>query len=190
MVYHKIQPIFIDGQIQGVVCTLTCSVIKKSGNLRIYYKNSPDFDEYSDKTGGWERRHFEPLTEQEILILISSKQRMNNKQIAKRLGISYHTLMGINKQICEKLNVESMLQAVTYATDHLLLFNPNIEVSKKKKREEKCKKHRDKLTPEILQDIGTRLDSGQSNRFIAKETGVSEGTIRYAIKKGKVAYNA
>jgi DNA-binding NarL/FixJ family response regulator len=167
---------------------LTSSVIKRSGNLRIYYKNCPDFDEYSDKTEEWERHHFEPLTEQEIRILRFSKQRLTNKQIAEKLDISYYTLRHANMQICKKFHVETMLQAVIYATDHLLLFDHSM-VSKKNKKK-KCKKHRDKLTPEILQDIETRLNNGQSKNFIAKEIDVSEGTIRYAIKKGKVPYNS
>jgi DNA-binding CsgD family transcriptional regulator len=133
MVYHKIKPIFVDGQIRFSICMLTSSVIKRSGNLRIYYKNCPDFDEYSDKTGEWERRHFKPLTEQEIRILRFSKQRLTNKQIAEKLGISYFTLRHANMRICKKFDVETMLQAVIYATDHLLLFDPNFKNPKRTK---------------------------------------------------------
>jgi DNA-binding CsgD family transcriptional regulator len=168
MVYHKLNPIFVNGQIQFGICVLTCSVIPKSGNLRIYYKNSLYFDEYSDKSGEWERHQFEPLTEQELLILRFSKQRLNNKQIADKLGITYDTVRHAIRRICEKFHVETMVQAIIYATDHLLLFDPSLPIPKRNKKKKKCKK-RDKLTPKILQDIGIRLDRGQSVNSIAKK---------------------
>jgi transposase len=41
-----------------------------------------------------------------------------------------------------------------------------------------------KLTPERLERIQKALDAGKSNTAIAKMENVSEGSIRYAIKKG------
>lgn len=41
-----------------------------------------------------------------------------------------------------------------------------------------------KLLPAVLERIQAKLDKGQSNYSIAKEEGISEGSIRYAIGKG------
>jgi len=41
-----------------------------------------------------------------------------------------------------------------------------------------------KLTDDVLIKIQSKLDKGQSNVSIAKEEGITESAIRYAIKKG------
>lgn len=41
-----------------------------------------------------------------------------------------------------------------------------------------------KLLPHVLERIQGKLDTGQSNYSIAKEEGISEGSIRYAISMG------
>ena len=43
-----------------------------------------------------------------------------------------------------------------------------------------------KLTPKVLERIQIELDKGRSNSSIAKEEGLSEGSIRHAIKTGKL----
>lgn len=40
-----------------------------------------------------------------------------------------------------------------------------------------------KLLPDVLERIQEKLDKGQSNYSIAKEENISEGSIRYAIRK-------
>lgn len=41
-----------------------------------------------------------------------------------------------------------------------------------------------KLLPDVLERIQKELDKGRSNYSIAKQEGISEGSIRYAISKG------
>ena len=43
-----------------------------------------------------------------------------------------------------------------------------------------------KLLPDVLKKIQKKLDTGQSVNSIAKEHKISEGSIRYAIKKGRL----
>jgi hypothetical protein len=43
-----------------------------------------------------------------------------------------------------------------------------------------------KLLPDVLERIQAKLDQGQSNYSIAKEEGLSEGSIRYALSKGRL----
>lgn len=43
-----------------------------------------------------------------------------------------------------------------------------------------------KLLPDVLQRIQDKLDIGQSSYSIAKQEGISEGSIRYAIKQGRL----
>lgn len=43
-----------------------------------------------------------------------------------------------------------------------------------------------KLLPDILDRIQGQLDKGRSAYAIAKEEGISEGSIRYAVKQGRL----
>ena len=43
-----------------------------------------------------------------------------------------------------------------------------------------------KMTPERLSRIQRRLNKGESNNSIAKEEGISEGSIRYMLKQGQL----
>lgn len=46
-----------------------------------------------------------------------------------------------------------------------------------------------KLLPDVLSRIQSKLDKGQSAYSIAKEEGISEGSIRYAVKQGRLKKN-
>jgi len=46
-----------------------------------------------------------------------------------------------------------------------------------------------KLLPPVLDRIQVKLDQGQSSYSIAKEEGISEGSIRYAINLGRLKKN-
>jgi len=46
--------------------------------------------------------------------------------------------------------------------------------------------HTHKLLPNVLERIQNELDKGRSVNSIAKQEGLSEGTLRYAIKHGKL----
>lgn len=53
-------------------------------------------------------------------------------------------------------------------------------------KEESRHGHRHNLLPEVLERIQSKLDKGQSSYSIAKEEGISEGSIRYAIGLGRL----
>jgi transposase len=44
--------------------------------------------------------------------------------------------------------------------------------------------HLYKMLPEMMGRVQKKLDAGQSNYSIAKEEGLSEGSIRYGLKRG------
>ena len=46
-----------------------------------------------------------------------------------------------------------------------------------------------KLLPDVLERIQAELDKGKSAYSIAKREGISEGSIRYAIKQGRLKKN-
>ena len=52
--------------------------------------------------------------------------------------------------------------------------------------EEKRHGHSHALLPDVVKRIQEKLNKGQSAYSIAKEEGISEGTIRYGVKTGKL----
>ncbi len=48
------------------------------------------------------------------------------------------------------------------------------------------KRRSHKLIPQLVARIQKKLDTGQSVNSIAKEENISEGSIRYAVKKGTI----
>jgi DNA-binding NarL/FixJ family response regulator len=44
--------------------------------------------------------------------------------------------------------------------------------------------HLYRMLPDMMERVQKKLDSGQSNYSIAKEEGLSEGSIRYGLKQG------
>jgi DNA-binding NarL/FixJ family response regulator len=187
MVYHRLKPVFFNGKLCFGICMMNISVIHKPGNLRIYFKdNRHSFDKYSFANRRWNTEPVEHLTEREILILKLSKQGLNNKEIADKLGIRYETLRHINTSICKKFNLETTGQVIVYATNHLMLFDTRktSDTTEKNKSKKHCQKL--KLTEEKLEYIQKCLDKGQSINSIAKSAGVSEGCIRKAVKSGKL----
>jgi DNA-binding CsgD family transcriptional regulator len=123
MVYQKLIPKFVAGEILYGICLLTSSVIKNTGNLRLYYKDNRRIDIYSFRSKRWTECEAEHLTKQETKILIYAKQGMALKMIAYTLGIAYKTVQKMTESIYKKLNVHSMAEAIIYATNHLLVFH-------------------------------------------------------------------
>jgi DNA-binding CsgD family transcriptional regulator len=188
MVYHKLKPIFIGGQIRFGVCLLTCSVMPETGNLRIYYRSNQDFSEYSFASRRWKRQATEHLTEQEALILMFAKQRISHRKIAEKLFITYGSLRSAIMRLCRKLNAETLEQAVIHATNHLMIFDSEPAVIRKKE-ENGSEKHPGKLTPEVLHHLQSCLDNKQSINSIAKDSSISRGAIYAALKSGKLIKN-
>jgi transposase len=46
-----------------------------------------------------------------------------------------------------------------------------------------------KLLPDVLNRIQNKLDEGRSSNSIAREEGISEGSIRYAVSQGRLKKN-
>jgi DNA-binding NarL/FixJ family response regulator len=136
MTYHKLIPIFADGQIQSGICLITCSATSitsaaeknsknlniSSDNLMLYYKDNNRFDKYFFKTRKWKTYKIEHLTRDEKIILILAMNGENNKSLAERLCTSYDNLQHKLTKLYRKLGVKTMRQALIYSINHSLLF--------------------------------------------------------------------
>ena len=182
MINHKLKPVFINGRIHFGIFLLTSSVFKDSGHLRIHYKNGIDSDEYLFDSQKWQKITLEPLTMREKTILKLVKQGKTYKEIASEICISLNTLRNERESIYLKLNVNTMVQAVFYATTNNLIFDHKVQ----EPIELQNKKVSQKMDFDKLNRIQEKIHKGQSLNSIAREENINEGTIRYAIKTGKL----
>ena len=124
MAYLKLKPVWVNRQLKYGLCLLTDSVIKTSGNLRVYFREKVDFYEYSRLCKKWEQVKHVHLTPRERELIMWLKQGKRRKEIAEVMCVEMNTVDNIIKHIFDKLEVDSSMQAVIYATNHRLLFPP------------------------------------------------------------------
>jgi len=136
----------------------------------------------------------------------------DSKMITPTLGVReveetvhyLHSGMPIFSHLSGDLNMfryitsNLILQGLCSNQDIINTFNVSVDsVSRWKKRlsgegektffkEEARHGRSHKLLPDVLGRIQVKLDAGKSNYSIAKEEGISEGSIRYAIMLGRL----
>lgn len=187
MAHHKIKPVFVNGRIRFGVVLLASSTVPVSGLLRAYFFGGTGFDEYLMKENRWRTRTVQKLTEREKTILKFFKQGKSGKEIADIVCMTYQSLRNALETIYRKLNVHTLVQAITFATNRRLIFIPDrYPENLKPEPQPKIKKPRRPMTPEMLPRIQEKLNNGQSVNSIAKQENISEFTLRYAIKTGKL----
>ena len=187
MVCHKMKPVWVDGKLRYLFCTVGSSTLKESGNLCMHDHYGLIF-EYNPATLRWKQHTAPSFTERERVILMLAQQGKNAKEIANCLFKSHRTIRNQLKPIITKLNVHSLMEAVDIASNNHLIYDttqihtepalPSVTVS--------CKRPRKLLTEDMFQRIQQYLDGGVSIRQAAKLEGVAECAIRYWIGKGKL----
>lgn len=186
MVDQKLKPVFVNGQLRFGLCLLSNTVLEEPGHLRAYYYNNIDYDEYSLKNRKWQKKAIPSLTEQEKAVLIWAKQGKTNKQIADIINVEHQTVRNINNTLYRKLNVNSMIKAIVFASNlHLIYMSDNTLKHKKSLKAVKQKQRRP-MTSNKLLILQEELNKGKSINSIAKQMNLAEFTIRYAIKTGKL----
>jgi DNA-binding CsgD family transcriptional regulator len=126
MVCCKILPLFINGKIRYGYCVLSISTMPTSGNLRIYFNDRKQYEEYSFRYNMWSKaEQNELLTDREIEILKSSTQGLNTDEIANRLCISRNTLEHAITALLSKFpgHIKTVKDAIIYASNLLLLYD-------------------------------------------------------------------
>jgi DNA-binding CsgD family transcriptional regulator len=123
MICYRMKPVFINRKIRYGICSLTISGMSDPGNLRVYFNDTEKFDKYSLSNDNWETLEIPHLDEYDKMILRLAKHGLTNKQIAEEIGLSYERLRHRNSELCQKLGVKNMKQAIVVASNHLMLFD-------------------------------------------------------------------
>jgi DNA-binding CsgD family transcriptional regulator len=191
MVYHKLKPVYLDGQLRYGICPIAISAYKKHEKLRIYHKSHSGYQECISNIPTWRNKDAIKLSYRERSIIQEVQAGKTNPEIAKKIFRSIQTVKSGKKAILEKLEVKNIEQAITYAINHDIL-SPLFREPKdaEKKEPEKKEKRKHVLTIEILERIQKGLSNGQSVNSLANKERFSEKTLRNAIKQGKLKKNS
>lgn len=180
MVYFRMKPYWINGELRHLICTMESSAIKNAGSLHLH-KMGYIYKEYKFTTKRWHLATPKILTECETSILMLADQGKSSKEIAEILCKGQHTIQNQTKALFAKLGVHSIKEAIEVAKHYCRLqVTDPLESSKIKTN----KRKRVSFTNEQIQHIQELLNKGKSIRQIANTVGAVESTIRYWISKG------
>jgi len=184
MIYHRMEPVWENGELLYIICSVRSAATKKTGNLRVYFKDGLTYEEYNITTRRWKWKTLELLTEREKAILILAQQGKNSEEIANYLCKSRNTIRNQIKPLFYKLNVHSIREAVDFAFYHHIIYTRTDK--QLQSREAPHKRPRVILTADMMQHIQQYLDEGISIRQSARIEGIAESAIRYWINKRKL----
>ena len=62
MIYNKIKPVFVSGKFRFGICMLSSSIASKAGDLRLYFKNSTEYEKYLPNENLWQKKKEQHLS--------------------------------------------------------------------------------------------------------------------------------
>ena len=141
-VYKKMKPVWINDRLRYMICSMEVSVINQSGYPRMYATDGQSYEAYNMKTERWKKTIITPLTEREKAILLLAKQGKKIKEIADMFNLSPYTIRNQTSALLLKLNVRSMMEAVTFAFNHRMIYasETNKQTNKQTNKNNSAKK--------------------------------------------------
>ena len=123
LVNHKSTPMALtqDGAIWLVMATVSISPHKTPGHIEFFQFHTRERLEYSLETGCWNNRMTIELRPEEQQVLILSAQGYTMKGISEQMLRSFDTVKFYRRQIFKKLGVQSVAEALTFATNYGLI---------------------------------------------------------------------
>jgi DNA-binding CsgD family transcriptional regulator len=120
---HKLTPLVLtkDGKIWKSICIVSLSSKREFGNVTIHKQGRKTYWEYNFKTEYWEVKKRKILSKREKDILILSAQGYCIDDLATQLFLSPETVKFHRRKIFEKLEVNNMIEAVSYAVVNKLI---------------------------------------------------------------------
>ncbi|OJX28010.1 MAG: helix-turn-helix transcriptional regulator [Chryseobacterium sp. 36-9] len=123
LINHKLTPVFLteSGKIWKAVCVVSLSTNPSSGNVMIGKQNSHSVWDLNFLSNQWIKRHKTNLSEREIEILGLYSRGLSISEIAETLFVSVDTVKFHRRKLFDKLNVNSINEALATAVGNKLL---------------------------------------------------------------------
>lgn len=123
LVNHKLTPMFLteEGQIWKSLCIVSLSNRTSSGNVVISKEGSEELWKYDFNATRWEKDEKIRLSQREYEILSLYASGMTINEIADKIFISADTVKFHRKKLFEKIGVNNIAEALSYAKTNKLL---------------------------------------------------------------------
>ncbi|SHF41647.1 response regulator transcription factor [Chryseobacterium sp. OV279] len=123
LVNHKLTPIFLTegGQIWKALCIVSLSNNTSSGNIVISKERSDEFWKYDVVAKRWEKEEKIKLSQREYEILSLYASGLTINEIGEKLFISADTVKFHRKKLFDKIGVNNIAEALSYAKTNKLL---------------------------------------------------------------------
>ncbi len=123
LVNHHLTPILLskEGRIWFALCTITMSAQTTPGHIIVRKQGSKSYYEYALDTHKWKEREATTLSDAERDILLLSAQGYTMNEIADHLCKSVDTIKAYKRALFSRLQVKSITEALSYATNYKLL---------------------------------------------------------------------
>ncbi len=123
LINHKITPLAMttNGRVWLALCTVSLSSQKEAGHIEFRQLGTPGKRIYSLTTHRWQQAEDIALRPEEKQVLILAAQGYTIQDIADRLCRGTDTVKHYRRQIFQKLDAQSITEALAYATNYGLL---------------------------------------------------------------------
>lgn len=123
LINHKLTPLILneDGRIWLALCTMSPSARKEPGHIMLRRQKSSTYFRYDLETHRWCEEKEIALSEVERNILLLSARGYTMVQIANQVCKSIDTIKTYKRNIFNRFDVTSIVEALTYATNYGLI---------------------------------------------------------------------
>jgi DNA-binding CsgD family transcriptional regulator len=123
LINHKLTPLFLneEGKIWKAMCIVSLSPNHSSGNIVISKTNSDFISEFNLENNSWETKEKVKLSDRETEILTLYARGLTINEIAEKLFISPDTVKFHRRKLFEKMGVDNITEALSFATHSKLL---------------------------------------------------------------------
>ncbi len=123
LINHKLTPLAMapNGHIWLAVCYVSLSNHDRPGNIKVYKLGQSDFWRYETDVDRWIKTEAVKLTDREKEVLLLAAAGMTVETIARKVHRSVNSIKTRRRAIFEKLNVRSISEAISFATNYKLI---------------------------------------------------------------------
>lgn len=123
LINHKLTPIFLneEGKIWKAMCIVSLSPNHSSGNITISKQNSDVIWKFNLKDSKWVGEERIKLSDRETEILRLYASGLTITEIADKIFVSPDTVKFHRRKLFDKIGVQNITEALSYATNNKLL---------------------------------------------------------------------
>jgi DNA-binding CsgD family transcriptional regulator len=123
LINQKLTPLFLnkEGKIWKAICIISLSSEKVAGNIKIYRNGENKVHHYRLDRDIWETEKKAVLSKRELEILQLCARGFTINEIADAIFVSPDTVKFHRRKLFEKLEVNSITEAIAYATNNKLI---------------------------------------------------------------------